>query len=41
MKTRERAERRYKRRIDKRLDARIKRFWQEFKKYVESKEVKI
>ena len=41
MNTRERAVKRYKRRIDKRFDARIKRFWQEFKKYVESKEVKI
>ena len=41
MNTRERARTRYKRRIDKRLDARIKRFWQEFKKYVESKEVGI
>ena len=41
MNTRERAERRYKRRIDKRFDARVKRFWQEFKEYVESKEVKI
>ena len=41
MKTRERAERRYKRRIDKRLDARIKRFWQGFREYIKSKEVKI
>ena len=41
MNTRERARTRYKRRIDKRFDARIKRFWQEFKKYVESREVKI
>ena len=41
MNTKERAKTRYKRRIDKRFDARIKRFWQEFKTYVESKEVKI
>lgn len=40
MNTRERAERRYKRRIDKRFDARVKRFWQGFKEYVKSKEVK-
>ena len=41
MNTRERARLRYKRKMDKRLDAKFKRFWQEFKEYVESREVKI